>query len=85
VSASQTTAPSSCKFPNRPTITLDHFDVRHNVVVADLASLLRNSNVDVNTPNTAPGCMSEASDPDCQIVMQALGLAGETQRFFSVR
>jgi len=85
VSASLTTPPSSCQFPNRPTITLERFDPARNVVVADLADLLSHANVDANTPNTAPGCMSEPTDPDCEGVMQALGLRDEPQKFFHVR
>ena len=84
-SASLTTPPTSCKFPNRPKVSFDHFDRKRNVVVADLAALLRNSNVDTNTPNTAPGCMSEPTDPDCEAVMQALGLRDGPQQFFHVR
>ena len=85
-SASLTTPPASaCKYPNRTTITLNGFELGRSVVVADLAALLRNSNVDINTPNTAPGCMSEPTDPDCQGVLQALGLSGEPQQFFHLR
>ena len=83
VSRSLTTPPTTpCKFPNLATITVDHFNLGKSVVVADLAALLKNSNVDVNTPNTAPGCMSEPTDPDCKGVMQALGISGEPQQFF---
>jgi len=86
VSRSLTTPPTSaCKFPNRVTVTFDHFDPVHSIVVADLAALLKTSNVDVNTPNTAPGCMSEPTDPDCKGVMQALGIAGEPQQFFRLK
>lgn len=85
-SASMTTPPpTSCKYPNRATVTLDHFNLGHSVVVADLAALLKGSNVDVNTPNTAPGCMSEPTDPDCVGVMQALGISGGAQQFFGLR
>lgn len=85
-SASLTTPPTTaCKFPNRATVTLDHFNPGHSVVVADLAALLKGSNVDVNTPNTAPGCMSEPADPDCVGVMQALGISGGAQLFFHLR
>lgn len=86
VSASLTTPPiTACKFPNRATVNLDHFNPGHSVVVADLAALLKSSNVDVNTPNTAPGCMSEPTDPDCVGVMQALGISGGAQLFFHLR
>jgi len=85
-SASLTTPPAAaCKFPNRAIITLSHFELGRSVVVADLAALLSHSNVDINTPNTAPGCMSEPTDPDCQGVLQALGLSGDSQQFFHLR
>jgi uncharacterized repeat protein (TIGR04052 family) len=85
-SASLTTPPTtSCKYPNRVTVTLGHFKLGHSVVVADLAALLKSSNVDINTPNTAPGCMSEPTDPDCVGVMQALGISGEAQQLFHLR
>lgn len=85
VSASMTSPPTSCKYPNRATVSLDHFALGHSVVVADLAALLKGSDVDVNAPNTAPGCMSEPADPDCVGVMQALGISGGAQQFFSLR
>lgn len=90
VSPSLTTAPSECRNPNRMTVTFDRFDPKKNVVVADLGSLLRKVNVDVNAPDSAPGCMSAPNDADCPSVMSAFGLpfgeqsAGE-QRFFRLR
>lgn len=86
VSKAMTAPPATeCKFPNKPTVTLDDFDPSRDVVVADLAALLRESNVDINTPNTAPGCMSEPNDPDCRGVNRMLGLVGEPQRWISRR
>lgn len=89
-SLSKTTPPTGCKNPNRVTITFDKFDSRKNIVVADLASLLRDANVDVNAPDTAPGCMAFTNDADCAPVMSAFGLPfnGQPvvpQRFFRVR
>jgi uncharacterized repeat protein (TIGR04052 family) len=90
VSPTLTTPPSECKNPNRLTVTFDKFDSGKNVVVADLASLLQGANVDVNAPDTAPGCMSATDDADCLPVMSAFGLPYNDQpvvpqRFFMVR
>jgi len=73
-SASPTESPSSCKNPNRVTVTFAKFDTTKNTVVADLGAILAGANVDHNTPNTSPGCMSFPKDPDCLAVMNALGL-----------
>ena len=89
-SASLTTPPSDCRNPNRVTIEFEYFDLKKNVVVADLASLLQDANVDVNAPDTAPGCMSAENDADCPGILSAFGLpfngqAAVPQRFFRVR
>ncbi|MBE9182906.1 metallo-mystery pair system four-Cys motif protein [Oculatella sp. LEGE 06141] len=81
-------SPSSCSNPNRSTITLTEFDPTQNVIVADLAALVADTNLSVNQPNTAPGCMSEPNDSDCVGIMNALGLAfngaAQQQTFFKV-
>lgn len=75
-SAARTEAPSApCRNPNRVVVRFDRFDPATQVVVADLAAVLAEANVDVNTAGTAPGCMSFPGDPDCVPVMRALGLA----------
>lgn len=88
-SASFTSAPTECKNPNRLTVTFEGFVARKNIIVADLASLLRDANVDVNAMDTAPGCMS-FNDADCPGVFMALGLPyngqpAVAQSFFSMR
>jgi uncharacterized repeat protein (TIGR04052 family) len=89
--ASRTEAPSACQNPNRVTVQFDRFDASAQTVVADIAAVLSASNVDVNTPNTSPGCMSFLGDADCPPVMGALGLAyggvaaQGPQRLFTVR
>ncbi len=88
---SRTSAPSACLNPNRVTVQFDRFDAATQVVVADMGVVLAGSNVDVNAPNTSPGCMSFLNDADCPPVMGALGLAyggvaaPGPQRLFSVR
>lgn len=86
-----TTPPDKqCKHPNRVTIEFPGFDPDKNVIVADLAALLSDTNVDVNAPDTAPGCMSAQNDADCAHVLPAFGLLfgdkpAVQQKFFSMR
>jgi len=63
-----------CAAPNRPTYRLEAFDPRSQVVVLDLAALLANTDVTVNDPDSASGCMSTADDDDCVAIMDRLGL-----------
>lgn len=74
-SGARTEAPTGCQNANRMEIRLADFDPAKNVVVLDMGRVLTNSNVDINTPGTAPGCMSFPKDADCPAVMGALGLA----------
>jgi uncharacterized repeat protein (TIGR04052 family) len=89
--ASRTESPSVCKNPNRVAVTFDKFELGKNVIIADLGVILSGANVDHNTPNTSPGCMSFPKDADCPAVMSALGLAYDGvapaggQKFFSVK
>ena len=82
---SKTQPPASCKAPNRVAVSLPAFDFAKDVVVFDVAALLHDANVDTNTPNTAPGCMSEPNDPDCKPVFEALGLGSGEQHVFRTR
>ena len=45
-----------------------------DTVVLDPAPVLATSDVDVNAPDTAPGCMSFPKDGDCPAAMNRLGL-----------
>lgn len=86
-SESKTTAPSSCRNPNRVTVRFELFDPSKDVVIADIGAVLANANADVNTPKTAAGCMSFPNDPDCPPIMKAFGLPygdqpGGVQQFF---
>ncbi len=65
---------SACARPNRADILLTGFDPLHGTVVADLAALLSDTDLDKNSPDTPPLCMSGGTDPDCQGVFQNLGL-----------
>ncbi len=79
---------AACVEPNRVHVTLEGW-TPDSTVVMDLSKLVAGADVDTNTENTGPGCMSEPNDPECVGVFEALGLplgdapAGE-QTVFSV-
>lgn len=92
VSASATTPPSrECAHPNHVRVAFDSFDVKRQQVVLDIAKLLADTNVDVNVPKSAPGCMSAIDDADCTAILRAFGLpdgsgtASASQRVFQAR
>ena len=68
------TVPMKCSEPNRPEIELAGFDPARDVVIADLAALLKDSNVDSNQEHTAVGCMSAPDDSDCAPLFANFGL-----------
>ncbi|HRK39286.1 MAG TPA: metallo-mystery pair system four-Cys motif protein [Burkholderiaceae bacterium] len=88
---SKTTAPSACQNSNRVTVEFKNFDPAKGTIVADIGRVLAGANLDVNAPQTSPGCMSFPKDADCPPVMGALGLAYDgtpapgAQRLFSMR
>jgi uncharacterized repeat protein (TIGR04052 family) len=63
-----------CATPNRPGYRLERFDAASQVVVLDLGSLLAATDVTVNDPDSASGCMSTADDDDCTSIMDRFGL-----------
>ncbi|MEO0770275.1 MAG: MbnP family copper-binding protein [Cyanobacteria bacterium J06649_4] len=82
-------APVACSIPNRPEVVLTDFDVNNNLVVADLAALLAQTNLTENAKDTPGGCMSSPADSDCAGIMQSLGLPfndqpSTQQNFFTV-
>lgn len=90
VSDSGSTPPSEpCANPNVATVELMGFNPTENFVVADLAGLLAQVNLNENTPQP-PGCMSGVQDPDCVNLFPAFGLSLEMgvpvegQTFFRV-
>ncbi|MGL5079735.1 MAG: MbnP family copper-binding protein, partial [Waterburya sp.] len=58
-----------CANPNRAEIVLEDFNFEDNVVVADLAELLYQTDLTVNQANTPAGCMSSPEDSDCTGIM----------------
>ncbi|MCU0545729.1 MAG: metallo-mystery pair system four-Cys motif protein [Oscillatoriaceae cyanobacterium Prado104] len=85
-----TQKPSNCVNPNTAKIVFRNFNPATNTVIADLKSLVSQTNLAVNQANTPPGCMSEPNDSDCAGIMQNLGLsfAGKPaagQTFFKMK
>jgi uncharacterized repeat protein (TIGR04052 family) len=74
-----------CAFPNRVNVELSGFTRKDTKVVADLADVFANSDLSLNTSGTAPGCMSEPGDPECETVLPRLGVNGaDEQHLFHV-
>ena len=80
--------PSACGHPNTVEVSLPNFNVSTDAVGLELGALLSAVNVNTNTPETAPGCMSEQNDPECTTIFATLGLpigisgGGAQQLFF---
>ncbi len=67
-------ATRSCGASNRARIELPSYRAGRDTVALDLERLLAGANLDENHPETARGCMSAASDPDCAPIFANLGL-----------
>lgn len=63
-----------CARKNRPTVRLTGFDPTKNKIVVDIAKLFAASDLDVNTEQTIPGCMSSPTDPECPAILGKLGI-----------
>jgi len=70
----KTAPPAQCSEPNRAEIELAAFDPSADVVIADLAALLKDTDIDANQEKTAVGCMSSPDDGDCAGIFANLGL-----------
>jgi len=74
-----------CSNSNRAEIVLEDFNPDKDVVIADVAELLAQSDLSTNQANTASGCMSSPEDADCMPIMQNLslsGAAGTSEQYF---
>lgn len=69
----KSTIPTACAEPNRVEVALDNFDPSRATVVADLAALLQDSNVDQGGKMMS-GCMSGPSTVACGPLFSNLGL-----------
>lgn len=67
-----------CERPNRPLVELDGIEPGTSVIELDLAELFAGVDLALNTPDTEPGCMSSAIDPECEPIFEALGLSFES-------
>ena len=77
---------TTCTQPNRASVALDDFDPDVDVLVADLAELLAEADLE-NDLADEPGCMSKPTDAECAAYFSRLGLAfgaqgAGTQAFF---
>lgn len=63
-----------CASPNRAEIEVLDYDPDTGVIDVDVGELLAEVDIDANTPDTAPGCMSAADDPECASILPRLGL-----------
>jgi uncharacterized repeat protein (TIGR04052 family) len=82
---------TSCSRPNRAEVELGDFDPLSDSIIVDLGALLADSDIQVNTEDTPPGCMSDPSDPECDPIFANLGISREDgtsdpsqQKFFRV-
>lgn len=82
---------SSCSLPNIAAVNLDSFNPATNVIVADLAALLGDSDLNANQPGSPPGCESNPDDMDCVPLFKNLGInftdgspSPTSQKFFRV-
>ncbi len=73
---------TECTADNRPQVELTGFDPTAGPVVFDLTALLAQTDVDVNTERTAPGCFGDPADPDCTGILANFGLSGGQQVAF---
>jgi uncharacterized repeat protein (TIGR04052 family) len=73
-------APTRCSAPNTTKIILKNFNPAQDIVIADLKKLVAGLNL--RKPKSAPGCMSEAGDEDCKMILRHLGLEGQIPQSF---
>jgi uncharacterized repeat protein (TIGR04052 family) len=66
--------PSHCSHPNRGEVILPEFDAAGDIIVADLAALLADNDLEENQEDTAPGCESGLDDRDCEPLFRNLGI-----------
>lgn len=65
---------SGCARPNRPVVRLEAFDWQRDEVILDLAPLLQGLDSSQASAGPSAGCMSDAEDPECPAMFEALGL-----------
>ncbi len=75
---------NQCTKTNSMNVNLTSFNPDSQTIALELAGLLDSSNVDFNTAQTAPGCMSGPTDPECPSIFSKLGLSTGGQTLFYV-
>jgi uncharacterized repeat protein (TIGR04052 family) len=73
------TIPTKCSAPNRVEVQLRDFNPATDIVVADLAQLLKDSDLNHASEKGAGGCMSSPADSDCAPIFRNFGLPFGTQ------
>ncbi len=68
---------ASCGRPNVGEVALTDFDPFQRVIVADYKALVADTDLETNAGG-APGCMSEADDPECASILPHLGVNAST-------
>ena len=53
---------------------IENFNTDTDTVLIDYAAVLHDSDLETNTPTTAPGCQSQPFDPDCGPLFKNIGL-----------
>lgn len=72
----------SCDEPNIATFSFEGFDYQSDQISLDLQELLSDSDLTQNAEGTAPGCMGQGDDPDCQYIYDHFNLGeGDTSAF----
>lgn len=69
-----------CTSPNLGSIELRDFDPTTDVIVADLAAMYAGLDLDVDGGRN-PGCMSAVDDPECAVLLPAVGVGGPQSLF----
>ena len=65
---------TECSNPNRPTITFTNFNPTKNVVTADLAELVKNTDLTQSNTDISAGCMSSPDNNACANIMASFGI-----------
>ncbi len=66
--------PGNCANPNTANISFADFNPQTQIITADLKSLIGETDINFNQPDTPPGCMSSPNDSDCAVIMSNFGL-----------
>jgi uncharacterized repeat protein (TIGR04052 family) len=69
-----------CASSNIVEYSLEGFDAEASTVVVQIAEIFAESDLASNTAGTGPGCMSEAKDPECAVLLPRLGVDDPTQQ-----